>query len=201
MVDSNSLRRWIQNTLIGVGLFVVGAALAFGYSYRPLHGAMTWKVTELERRIDDRNLENQQMKDELTQLRSSEANRIDPKTFSQVERELDKTKKALAQAQKDLGRAETKRKEANSGASRWRKRYEELRDQLATAPASPAAKPTNPQALRDQGNGLPDSQPPASPSSPSPQSEPRGPSSPEAAERGMLHPDSPDTPSPIRIVP
>lgn len=43
---------WLRTALIGACLFMLGGALSFGYSYRPLHGALTWKVDELEERID-----------------------------------------------------------------------------------------------------------------------------------------------------
>lgn len=138
MNESISLPRWIRLPLIGIGLFLAGGLLAFGYSYRPLHGAMTWQIEELERRIDVRNLENLKLGDQLARLRSQEASQIDPDTFSQVERELGKTKKALAQAEKDLAREQSKHKESNSSASRWRKRYEELLEQKKNVPAAPA---------------------------------------------------------------
>ena len=43
---------WLRTVLIGAGLFMLGGVLSFGYSYRPLHGALTWKVDELEERIN-----------------------------------------------------------------------------------------------------------------------------------------------------
>ena len=46
------LPRWLRHGLIGVGLFLAGAALAFGYSYRPLHGALSWQVDQLEAKLD-----------------------------------------------------------------------------------------------------------------------------------------------------
>lgn len=145
MDESNSLPRWLRLMLAGMGLFLAGGLLTFGYSYRPLHGAMTWKVEELERRIDERNVENLKLGDELVRLRSMEASRIDPDTFSQIEGELRKTKKALAQSEKDLTRSDRKHKDANASASRWRERYEELRDQQsvpAAVPVSPALPTT-----------------------------------------------------------
>jgi septal ring factor EnvC (AmiA/AmiB activator) len=132
---------WLRTVLIGAGLFMLGGVLSFGYSYRPLHGALTWKVDELEERIDARNLENMKLEAEVTKLRSQEKIRVDPDSFKQIERELDKAGTALAQAEKDLKRAERKRKDANASASTWRKRYESLRDQTAAAAAKPAAQP------------------------------------------------------------
>jgi hypothetical protein len=180
MDESNPLPRWLRLTLAGMGLFLAGGLLTFGYSYRPLHGAMTWKVEELERRIDDRNVENLKLGDELVRLRSMEASRIDPDTFSQIERELRKTKKALAQAEKDLTRTDRKRKDANASAGRWRKRYEELRDQQALATAQPAP-PHLPAAVRPAGEISAESptQPHASPAS----------ASPASLGNGMLFPD------------
>ena len=141
MNDSTSMPPWLRTVLIGAGLFMLGGVLSFGYSYRPLHGALTWKVDELEERIDARNLENMKLEAEVTKLRSQGKTRVDPDSFKQIERELEKAGTALAQAEKDLKRAERKRKDANASASTWRKRYESLRDQTAAAAAKPAAQP------------------------------------------------------------
>ena len=75
MDDSFSLPGWARQVLIGVGLFLLGGVLAFGYSWRPLHGALTWKVDALEQKLDARNLENLKLSDELARLRSDEAER------------------------------------------------------------------------------------------------------------------------------
>ncbi len=135
----NSMPALARQILIGLALFVTGGALAFGYSYRPLHGALSWKAEQLEQRLDERNRELFEVRDRLTRLEADEAERIDPDTFAQVERELEKTRSALRSAEKKLERAEKRRREANSSAARWRKRFEGLRDQQpAAAPASPA---------------------------------------------------------------
>jgi hypothetical protein len=144
MDESNPLPLWLRHAMIGLGLFLAGGLFAFGYSYRPLHGAISWQVSELEMRIDERNLENQKLADELARLRSQDAARIDPETFAQVQRDLEKASKSLTQSEKDLERSERKRKEANSSANRWKKRFEELRDQPAPIPASVPAAPLPP---------------------------------------------------------
>lgn len=141
MNDAIPMPPWLRTVLIGTGLFMLGGVLSFGYSYRPLHGALTWKVDELEERMDARNLEIMKLEAEVTKLRSQEKSRIDPDSFKQIERELDKAGTALAQSEKDLKRAERKRKDANASARTWRKRYESLRDQTAAAAAKPSAQP------------------------------------------------------------
>jgi hypothetical protein len=162
MQDENflALPTWLRHVLIGLGLFLAGAILAFGYSYRPLHGALTWQVDQLEERLDERNRDNVELSDLLARQKSNAATRIDPDTLAQVEKELEQTKRVLSQAEKDLKRAKRKQKESASSASTWRKRFEELRDasaavadiaprpvenrtavtpHLETAPAAPAA--------------------------------------------------------------
>ncbi len=147
MDESNRLPGWLRSGLIGLGLFLAGGALAFGYSYRPLHGALSWKVEALEQRLDERNRELLKQSDELARLRSDDAERIDPERFAKIERELETTKSALAQAETDLERAEKKRKDANASASRWRKRYEEMRDHATrTAAAPPVVQEPSPRA-------------------------------------------------------
>ena len=179
------LPQWLRHALIGVGLFLAGAVLAFGYSYRPLHGAMLWQVDQLEARLDERNRENVQLSDTLAKQKSNEATRIDPDTLAQVERELDQTKRVLNQAEKDLKRAERKRKESTSSATKWRKRYEELRD------APPVIADTAPGSIEDHDSIAPLLEAaPAAPAVPS-----RDPGKPSASdgskrpfERGILLP-------------
>ncbi len=137
-----SIPGWLRHTLIGLGLFVAGGAIAFGYSYRPLHGALTWKVEHLEARLDERNLELQGLEDELQVLRSSDEERIDPETFSQVEGQLKKTQRSLASLETKNASAEQNRKDANANARTWRKRFESLQTaQRNSAPAPPPAAP------------------------------------------------------------
>ena len=183
---------WIRHALIGLGLFLAGAMLAFGYSYRPLHGALTWQVDQLEGRLDERNRENVELSDLLARQKSNAATQIDPDTLAQVEKELQQTKRVLNQAEKDLKRAKRKQKESASSASTWRKRFEELRDTsaavadtgpisienptavtplLETAPAAPAAPPRD----GDRSSASDGSQQPL--------------------ERGILLPDDPPGPT------
>jgi len=143
MNGENPLPLWARNILIGVGLFLSGAILAFGYSYRPLHGALSWQVDQLESRLDESNLENLRLRDTLAAQQSDEATRIDPETLAQVERELEQTKRVLAEAEKDLNRADRKRKDANASAATWRKRFKELEGRPnPVAAVSPPKGPT-----------------------------------------------------------
>jgi len=138
-----ALPLWLRQTLIGLGLFVAGGLFAFGYSYRPLHGARIWQVQQLESRLDSVNRENLALHDALARLRSETAERVAPETLAQVERELEKTKGALARAEKGLKRSEARRRELASRATRWQRRYEELRDAPApTSPSTPRESPS-----------------------------------------------------------
>lgn len=173
MDDSFKLPGWARQVLIGAGLFVLGGLIAFGYSWRPLHGSLTWKVAALEEKLDARNLENLKLSDELARLRSLEAERVDPEAFREAQASLETTETALAQAKKDLARAERKRKDANASAHTWRKRYEKLRDEASRAPV-PAAPAPAPAPAPAEADAVPPSPPPA----------------------GSGAPASPDTPEP-----
>ena len=202
MNGENPLPGWLRQILIGIALFFAGAVLAFGYSYRPLHGAMTWRIEQLESRLDERNRENVRLSDALEKQQSLEEKKVDPETFAQVERELEKTKRVLTRAEKDLKRAERKRKEALTSATRWRKRFEELRDTPAPAPAPtpvplassggiPAERGSTDETVVPKAAG-PDAAPMA-PAAPDPDSiSPRDPS-PAPLERGILLPDDADS--------
>jgi hypothetical protein len=142
----NSLPQIVRHIILGMGVFTLGAAFSFGYSYRPLHGALTFKVDSLEARLDERNREFLRVKDELAKLQNDESTRIEPETLSQIEGELAKTKSALRDAEKNAKRAESKRSDANANADRWRRRYESLRDQERAMPASAKPSPVAPPA-------------------------------------------------------
>jgi hypothetical protein len=132
----NSLPPILRQIILGAVLFMAGAALSFGYSYRPLHGALVWKVDALETRLDQRNRENLKLKDQLARVSEDESTRVEPETLAQVEKELSKTKQALQKAERESKRIDKKRRDANATADRWRKRYESLRDQQAALPAA-----------------------------------------------------------------
>jgi len=177
---------WARHVLIGAGLFLAGAILAFGYSYRPLHGALSWQVDQLESRLDERNRENVQLRDTLARQKSDETTRIDPDTLAQVERELEQTQRVLNQAEKDLKRAERKRKESVASAKQWRTRYEGLRDTAAPDPDETPSGVENHAA----DSVIPESAPaaPAVPSNdPGRTASPGG--SQERLERGILLPN------------
>lgn len=181
MNAENPLPGWARQILIGAAAFVVGGLIAFGYSYRPLHGALSWKVDSLEERLDERNRENLQLSDELARLQTDESERIEPEAFEQIQAELKKTRAALAKAEKAVDRAEQKRKKANSSAATWRKRYETLRDEseprVAADTSGAGAGPT---PAGDSPNEATDHSVPASPDPGT------GPGSPQASGRGML---------------
>jgi len=186
MDGENPLPLWLRQTLIGVGLFLAGAVIAFGYSYRPLHGALSWQVEQLETRLHERNRENLELSDALARQESIEAEQVDPDTFAQVERELEQTKRVLQQAEKDLKRADRKRKDANSSAAKWRKRYEELRDAaVASAPAPSTSPPVS--APGTAGFAGPDAE--SAPAAPAPAQ------SPDGQESGILPLDAPHGPA------
>jgi hypothetical protein len=194
----NSLPAILRKTLIGAGLFLAGAALSFGYSYRPLHGAMTWKVDQLEAKLDERNRENLVLGDELAKLRAVEAVRIDPEALESVEEELKKTKRALASAEKKLERGEKKRKDSLARADRWRKRYESLRDEQVAAAATPptqatdlAASSASPSANGSPPLGSASGSPDTPPAAAEPSVSPSG--SPPASGVGILPRNEPQT--------
>jgi len=137
-----ALPPWLRQIGVGLALFVAGGVFAFGYSYHPLHGAERWKIEHLTRRLDEANRENLALGDELARLRTEESSRVDADTLAQVERELEKTRSALGKAEQDLARSERARRDASSNASRWRRRFEELNEELKEAREALAAAPT-----------------------------------------------------------
>jgi hypothetical protein len=137
----NSLPTFIRRIILTVALFSSGAVFGFGYSYRPLHGALVWKVDQLQTRLDRRNLDDLVLRDELAKVRSLQATRVDPETLAQVEHELDRTKRALSDAEQKIKRADRRRRQANSSADRWRDRFETLRDSPSMALPAAATIP------------------------------------------------------------
>jgi hypothetical protein len=185
MEATNPLPKIARLILIGLGLFLAGALLSFAYSYHPLHGANTWKIEELEARLDVRNQENMKIGDELARFRSDESTRVDPETFAQIEIELANARSTLDQVERDLERASLKRKEANTSARRWRKRYENLRDESAVlAVAAPAPASVIPQPL-------PETPPRHSQAKLTRESVDNPEASPDPPEDGMLPPEAP----------
>ena len=193
----NSLPGWFRQVAIALVCFIVGAVGAFGYSYRPLHGALTFKVEALEQRIDQRNRENLALKDEVALLQSGESSCIQPEELEEVKRELGQIHFALGESQSEVERVERNLRDANANADRWRKRFHTLRDSaeqtLPAAPA-PAPRPAAPAAVSPPA-------PAPTPARPEPLfdapleefSRPNG-TSPKPAERGILLPSDSEDP-------
>lgn len=139
MAAFSSLPSWARQVLAGAGLFVLGGLITFGYSWRPLHGALTWEVAALEKRLDERNLENLKLSDEIARLRSQAGETVDRAELERLEGAFARSESALAQAQKDLARADRERRTAGADAKRWRERFEALRqEQSESLPAGVA---------------------------------------------------------------
>ena len=168
----NALPPILRHILLGAALFVMGGSISFWYSYRPLHGALTWKVESLEARLDERNHEFLRLRDEFDRLSKDDSERIEPETLAQIESELAKTKRALEKAEAESKALDKKRQDANASADRWRKRFESLRDQQVAAsaaanpPAAPSSQPTTPDVEADPGT--PPFQRPSTPARPGP---------------------------------
>lgn len=132
---------WLRQLVAGLGLFLAGGLFAFGYSYRPLHGARVWKIEQLEARLHEVGRENLALADELARLRTSASTRVDPETVDQLESELEQTKTLLGKVERRLETADRKRQQASSEASRWRRRFETLQEEQSATPAAPASAP------------------------------------------------------------
>lgn len=190
MDDSLPLPPWLRQALIGCGLFVLGGLIAFGYSYRPLHGAKVWKIEQLEARLDERNLENLKLSDDLARLQAEDVGRVDADAHEAIEKKLSEANTALAQARKDLDRAKRKRQDANKSARKWRNRYEKLRDETSVAAAKPTPSPSLPAASPADASapraaaGTPEAPQGSAESAPAAPS--TAPASPNPAETGIL---------------
>lgn len=184
-----ALPLWLRQTLIGLGLFVAGGLFAFGYSYRPLHGARIWQIQQLESRLDSVNRENLALHDELARLRSATSDRVDPEILAQVERELEKTKAALAKAEKGLKSSEARRRELASKTTRWQRRYEELRDAAAPDPLPSAPSDARPLIADDSADPTAHAPSPATAETPL-ESSPAAPEAPGAPASPAASPGS-----------
>jgi len=178
-----ALPLWLRQIVIGLGLFIAGGLFAFGYSYRPLHGARIWQIQQLESRLDSVNRENLALHDELARLRSASSDHVDPETLAQVERELEKTKTALAKAEKGLKSSEARRRELASKATRWQRRYEDLRDAPAPQPVPAAAASEEPPLASAPADRSPRAPSPAAADLP-PESRPAAPAAPVRSPTG-----------------
>lgn len=199
----NALPGWFRQIAIALVCFTVGALGAFGYSYRPLHGALTFKVEALEQRIDQRNRENLALKDEVALLQSGESSCIQPEELEEVKRELGQIHFALGESQAEVERVERNLRDANANANRWRKRFHSIRD--AAEPTLPAAPTPAPQASAPPAASPPA---PASPATSNPAPlrpeplfgapledfSPPSEASPKPAERGILLPSDSEDP-------
>jgi hypothetical protein len=119
------MRRLAFRAGVYVGVFLVGAIGAFLYSYLPLHAAKDWKIDYLEERLAAKDLEIEQLADELQRMETALKDVPDGDTFKVLQDELvtaDKTVKSLEQ---QVAKLERRVEDAERSRDQWKARHAE----------------------------------------------------------------------------
>jgi hypothetical protein len=126
---------------IYVGVFLTGGAVTFAYSYWPLHDAKNWKISYLEERLEAKDIELQDVQNELAGLREESADKPDGQTFKMLQDELVTADKTAKELERKLAQAEKRAKEMEKSRDSWKAKYassESEREELAAQRQAPA---------------------------------------------------------------
>jgi DNA-binding transcriptional MerR regulator len=133
-----------QNPLLFLVALLLGAVIAFTYSYAPLHRAKDWKIGYLEERLGIRTNQAKELELDLHQARAALEGTPSGEELGAVRAQLNEAMD-LADAQKDTHKkklAELARKleSAERSRNKWKSRYEEARPAFEAARRSTEAE-------------------------------------------------------------
>jgi len=108
---------------IYLGVFLAGGAIAFVYSYSPIHKAKNWKIHYLEERLESKDIELQELQRELSAVREDSADKPDGQTFKLLQDELVTTDKTVKDLERKLSKAERRVKELAKSRDSWKAKH------------------------------------------------------------------------------
>lgn len=139
-------RVMLRNPLLILTALLLGALLAFAYSYAPLHRAKDWKIGYLEERLESRNEQVRVLEQQFGEAQSSLDGTPSDGEISALRTRLDEATKLAESNKKEVDKVEGKLASMTRSRDSWKSRHgaamKELEAQsvaaAAPAPATPA---------------------------------------------------------------
>jgi len=128
--QENPLQKLAIKVGIYVATFIVGAAVAFAYSYGPLHSGKNWMIDYLEQRVESKDVRLAEIEGELARVKADSQGKPDTETFKLLQDELATTDKTIQNLERKLARSERRIKELERSRSNWKKKHAESQARL-----------------------------------------------------------------------
>jgi septal ring factor EnvC (AmiA/AmiB activator) len=162
-----------QNPLLILAAFLVGGALAFAYSYAPLHRAKDWQVDYLEDRLEARNEQVRGMETQLEDAEGKLADTPSGEELSALKSQLAEATDLIESRKREIASLKRKLEATSRSRDSWKTKYasalselenEKSRAAAAVAPRRSAVEP-DPLEIADEA---PTPEPPTPPAAPTP---------------------------------
>ena len=170
--QKNPLEKLAITVGIYIATFLGGAAVAFAYSYGPLHSGKNWMINYLEERVESKDTRLAEVEGELARVKTDSEGKPDSETFKLLQDELATTDKTIQNLERKLARAERRIKDLERSRSNWKKKHAASQarlEQNADERAAVGVAVVDPEASAGSGAS-------ASPSEPQPEGAPASPS-------------------------
>ena len=168
-----------QNPLLILATFLVGGAIAFAYSYAPLHRAKDWKVAYLDDRLEARNEQVRALETQLERANGQLANSPSGEELSALKSQLAEATDLVDSRKRELNSLKRKLESVSRSHDSWKRKHasalselenEKSRAAVAATPArqavqpAPAAEPDS-LAVAHEAPAVEPAPPPAAPTS------------------------------------
>ena len=138
-------RALLRYPLLILTALLLGALLAFTYSYAPLHRAKDWKIDYLEERLESRNQQLREIKVNLAEARTSLSGTLSIEEIAAIRTRLDEATRLADSRKRETGSLQKKLAQAKKSRDQWRSRHaaavSEIETQKQQAAALVAAEP------------------------------------------------------------
>lgn len=129
----------LRYPLLILTAFLLGALLAFAYSYAPLHSSKDWKIDYLEERLESRNEQVGELEAELEKARASLDGTASDEEVQALRKQLAEATKLADSRRSEIASLEKKVDRATRDRDTWKKRHATAMKELEEQTANPAA--------------------------------------------------------------
>ena len=138
-------RALLRYPLLVLTALLLGALLAFSYSYAPLHRAKDWKIDYLEERLESRNQEVREFRLNLAEARASLSGTLPVEEIAAIRMQLDEATRLADSREREITSLRKKLAQARNSRDQWRSRHaaalSEIETQQQQAATLVAAEP------------------------------------------------------------
>lgn len=121
------VRRWphalLRYPLLILTALLLGALLAFSYSYAPLHRAKDWKIGYLEERLESRNQQLREAGNNLTEARTSLNGTLSRGEVSAIRTQLGEATRLADSRKNEITSLQKRLTQARKTRDQWRNRH------------------------------------------------------------------------------